>query len=456
MFFDSTKIIKNDYIINIYFDCETIKKNKSMDTTIRNIAHFDLDTFFVSVERLLNSKLIGKPVMIGSMSDRGVVASCSYECRKFGVRSAMSMKMARLLCPDAVIVRGDMEVYDRYSNMVTEIIAERAPVYEKASIDEHYIDISGLDRFFGCLQWTNELRQTIIHETGLPISFGLSVNKTVSKIATGEAKPNGELFVENHQVSPFLAPLSIRKIPMVGEKTFSLLRNMGVDTIATLRQIPPTLMERILGRNGIEIWRRANGIDNAPVQPYWEQKSISTEQTFEQDTIDVHFMNSLLVSMVETLCFELRRQEKLTACVTVKIRYANFDTETLQKRIPYTSFDHTLISVVKDLFKRLYAKRMLIRLIGVRLSHLVNGTQQLDLFEDTPEMVNLYLSLDRIRKRYGKQAIERAVIISPLIAAHQAEATRQAKAIVSPSSFSASQRDLLPKPRIWPHPRPLS
>ena len=427
-----------------------------MDTTIRNIAHFDLDTFFVSVERLLNSKLIGKPVMIGSTSDRGVVASCSYECRKFGVRSAMSMKMARLLCPDAIIIRGDMEVYDRYSNMVTEIIAERAPVYEKASIDEHYIDISGLDRFFGCLQWSHELRQTIVHETGLPISFGLSVNKTVSKIATGEAKPNGELFVENQQVSPFLAPLSIKKIPMVGEKTFSLLRNMGVDTIATLRQIPPTLMKRILGRNGIEIWRRANGIDNAPVQPYWEQKSISTEQTFEQDTIDVHFMNSLLVSMVEKLCFELRRQEKLTACVTVKIRYANFDTETLQKRIPYTSFDHTLISVVKDLFKRLYAKRMLIRLIGVRFSHLVNGTQQLDLFEDTPEMVNLYLSLDRIRKRYGKQAIERAVIISPLIAAQQAEATRQAKVIASTPAFAASQGDLLALPRILPQPRPFS
>ena len=426
-----------------------------MDTTIRNIAHFDLDTFFVSVERLLNNKLIGKPVMIGSMSDRGVVASCSYECRKFGVRSAMSMKMARLLCPDAVIVRGDMEVYDRYSNMVTEIIAERAPVYEKASIDEHYIDISGLDRFFGCLQWTQELRQTIIHETGLPISFGLSVNKTVSKIATGEAKPNGGIFVENQQVSPFLAPLSIRKIPMVGEKTFSLLRNMGVDTIATLRQIPPTLMERILGRNGVEIWRRANGIDNTPVQPYWEQKSVSTEQTFEQDTIDVHFMNSLLVSMVEKLCFELRRQEKLTACVTVKIRYANFDTETLQKRIPYTSFDHTLISVAKDLFKRLYAKRMLIRLIGVRFSHLVNGTQQLDLFEDTPEMVNLYLSLDRIRKRYGKQAIERAVIISPLAAAKQGEGNRQGKVIGSSSAFAASQRGLS-QPRILPHLRPFS
>jgi DNA polymerase-4 len=379
-----------------------------MDINAKNIVHLDLDTFFVSVERLIHNELIGKPVIIGGTSDRGVVASCSYECRKYGVRSAMPMKMARLLCPDAIILRGDMELYSRYSSTVTDIIAEKAPVYEKASVDEHYIDITGLDRFFGCLQWTRELRQSIIHETGLPISFGLSINKTVSKIATGEAKPNGELFVGKDYVPSFLAPLSIRKIPMVGEKTFSLLRNLGVDTIATLRQMPPTLMERILGRNGVEIWRRANGIDDTPVQPYWEQKSISTEQTFEQDTIDVKFLNNLLVSMVEKLCFDLRTQEKLTACVTVKIRYANFDTETLQKRIPYTSFDHTLIGVVKELFKRLYTRRMLIRLIGVRFTHLVSGTQQLDLFEDTPEMVNLYLSLDRIRKRYGKRAVERA------------------------------------------------
>ena len=153
----------------------------------RNIAHLDLDTFFVSVERLINSKLNGKPIIIGGPSGRSVVASCSYEARQFGVHSAMPMKMARMLCSDAVVIRGDLEVYIKYSKMVTEIIAGRAPLYEKTSIDEHYIDISGIDKFFGCLKWTKELRQAIIKNTGLPISFGLSVNKTVSKIATGEA-----------------------------------------------------------------------------------------------------------------------------------------------------------------------------------------------------------------------------------------------------------------------------
>jgi len=382
-----------------------------MDIANRDIVHMDLDSFFVSVERLQNSSLRNKPILIGGTSDRAVVSSCSYEARKFGVHSAMPMKMARMLCPDAVVIRGDMENYSRYSNTVTDIIAESAPVYEKASIDEHYIDISGMDRFFGCYKWTRELRQRIVKESGLPISFGLSVNKTVAKIATGEAKPAGELHVQKPGVPLFLAPLSIKKIPMVGEKTFRMLRAMGVDTISTLRQMPPELMERVMGKNGTEIWRRANGIDNTPVEPYWEQKSVSTERTFEQDTTDVKMLKALLAGMAEKLCYELRSQQKLTSCVTVKLRYANFDTHTLQKRIPYTSFDHTLIEVAGELFDRLYSRRLLIRLIGVRFTYLVQGTQQLNLFEDTPEMVNLYMTVDRLKRRFGKRAVVRAVNI---------------------------------------------
>ncbi len=383
-----------------------------MDIANRDIVHMDLDSFFVSVERLQNSSLRNKPILIGGTSDRAVVSSCSYEARKFGVHSAMPMKMARMLCPDAVVIRGDMENYSKYSNTVTDIIAESAPVYEKASIDEHYIDISGMDRFFGCYRWTRELRQRIIKESGLPISFGLSVNKTVAKIATGEAKPAGELHVQKPGVPLFLAPLSIKKIPMVGEKTFRMLRAMGVDTISTLRQMPPELMERVMGKNGTEIWRRANGIDNTPVEAYWEQKSVSTERTFEQDTTNVKMLRALLAGMVEKLCYELRSQQKLTSCVTVKLRYANFDTHTLQKRIPYTSFDHTLIEISRGLFDRLYNRRLLIRLIGIRFTHLVQGTQQLNLFEDTPEMVNLYMTVDRLKRRFGKRAVVRAVNIN--------------------------------------------
>ena len=383
-----------------------------MDMRERNIVHLDLDTFFVSVERLRDSSLVGKPVVIGGLSDRGVVASCSYEARQYGVHSAMPMKLARNLCDDAIVIRGDSEMYTKYSRLVTDVIAEEAPLYEKASIDEHYIDISGMDRFFGCMQWTHELRQKIIRHTGLPISYGLSVNKTVSKIATGEAKPNGELEVVKSRVIPFLSPLSIRKIPMIGDKTYHLLRSMGIQTIRTLQEMPVEMMEKVLGKNGNEVWRRANGIDAAPVRPYSERKSISTERTFEKDSIDVVHMQELLVSMVERLAYDLRKKQKLTACITVKIRYSNFDTHTLQKHIPYTSFDHVLIEAAKELFDRLYQRRILIRLIGVKLSHLVGGVQQLDLFEDTPEMIRLYLALDKLRNRYGKKSIRRAVGIS--------------------------------------------
>lgn len=381
----------------------------SLRRTGRTIVHMDLDTFFVAVERLMNSKLIGKPVIIGGFSDRSVVASCSYEARKYGVHSAMPMKMARMLCPDATIVRGDMEQYTKYSNLVTDVIAESAPVYEKASIDEHYLDITGMDRFFGSMKWTHDLRQRIIRETGLPISLGLSVNKTVCKIATGEAKPNGELEIPVERVIHFLGPLSISKIPGIGEKTYRLLRSMGIASIDTLGHMPPEMMEKVLGQNGLVIWKKANGIDSTPVIPYSERKSISTETTFEQDTIDIHMINELLVRMVEKIAFTLRKKQKLTSCVTIKIRYSNFDTHTIQQRIGYTSFDHVLIPVAKELFRKLYQRRMLIRLVGVRLSHLVTGVQQIDLFDQTPELINLYQAVDRMRLRYGRDAVYRAV-----------------------------------------------
>jgi DNA polymerase-4 len=381
----------------------------SVRNTGRTIVHMDLDTFFVAVERLMNSKLVGKPVIVGGFSDRSVVSSCSYEARTFGVHSAMPMKMARMLCPDAIVVRGDMEQYTKYSNMVTSVIAERAPVYEKASIDEHYLDITGMDRFFGSVQWSHDLRNRIISETGLPISLGLSVNKTVCKIATGEAKPNGELEIPVERVIPFLGPLSISKIPGIGEKTYRLLRSMGIATIDTLGHMPPEMMIKVLGANGLVIWKKANGIDTTPVVPYSERKSVSTETTFEHDTTDIHMINDLLVRMVEKIAFTLRKKEKLTSCITLKIRYSNFDTHTVQQRIGYTSFDHVLIPVAKELFRKLYQRRMLIRLVGVRFSHLVTGVQQIDLFDQTPELINLYQAVDRMRLRYGRTAVIRAV-----------------------------------------------
>ena len=374
----------------------------------KTILHLDLDTFFVSVERKLDSRLKHRPILVGGLSDRGVVAACSYETRGYGVHSGMPMRMARELCPEAVVIRGNAGTYSRHSDEVTEIIKEQVPLFEKASIDEFYADLSGMDRFFGSYRYATELRQRIIRETGLPISFGLSVNKVVSKVATGEAKPNNQLLIDSGYEKPFLAPLSIKKIPMVGEKTYQTLRNLGLRQIRTLQEMPLEVIQRVLGANGTVIWKRANGIDNRAVVPFCERKSISTERTFDRDTIDVHRLRGILIAMTENLAFQLRRGGKLTACIAVKIRYSDFNTCSKQLRISYTSADHKLIPKVLDLFERLYQRRLLVRLIGVRFSHLVPGNYQIDLFDDQEETLNLYAAMDRLRERYGDKSVIRA------------------------------------------------
>lgn len=374
----------------------------------KTIAHLDLDSFFVSVERLANSSLVGKPVLVGGVDSRGVVASCSYEARRFGIHSAMPMRTALQLCPEAVVIKGDSGRYSKYSDMITEIIKEEVPVFEKTSIDEFYADLTGMDKFFGCFKLTSEIRDKIIKETGLPISFGLSTNKTVAKVATGEAKPNNKKEVERGQEKPFLAPLSVKKIPMVGDKTTLLLSQMGVKRIHTLQQMPIEMLDRAMGKTGVMIWKKANGIDNTPVIAYHEKKSISLERTFQKDTIDIEKLRTLIIAMAENLAFQLRQGDKLTACVTVKIRYSDFNTYTLQKRIPYSSNDHTLISIAKELFEKLYNKRLLVRLVGVKCSHLVGGGHQINLFDDSEETIRLYQAMDKIRNRFGMNAVKRA------------------------------------------------
>lgn len=367
----------------------------------------DLDTFFVSCERLKNSQLNGLPVIIGG-GDRGVVASCSYEARYFGVRSAMPMKLALRLCPDAKVIKGDMEMYSQLSHSVTQVLEDKAPIVEKASIDEHYLDISGMDRFFGAYRWTQELMASVTKETGLPVSFAVSVNKTVAKIGTGEAKPTGKIEIPQDRIRPFLDPLSIRKIPMLGDVTFRLLSRIGIRTIHTLSEMPVEVLNQMIGKNGTELWKKANGIDNSPVEPYTERKSVSTENTFGTDTIDLKKVRSVISGMVEKLSYQLRSEGWLASTVTVKVRYSNFDTETRQLRIAYTSADHVLTPCALDLFDKLYNRRMRIRLIGVRFTGLVRGNLQINLFEDTEEMLALYQAMDLIKNRFGHSAVGRA------------------------------------------------
>jgi DNA polymerase IV len=377
----------------------------------RAIAHLDLDAFFVSVECLKNSRLRGKPIAVGGHSDRGVVASCSYEARKFGVRSAMPVKLAKRLCPELLIIKGDMDSYSRLSGTVTEIIASQVPVFEKSSIDEFYIDVTGMDRFFGCARYVLELGKRIVRESGLGISHALATNKLVSKVATNEVKPDGESVITAGNEKSFLAPLKIEKLPMVGGQTSALLRRMGVETVSILSQIPVEMLMNLLGKNGIELWRRANGIDETPIVPYHEQKSISTENTFETDTIDTAFLHKELVRMTEKVAFELRCNNKLTSCITVKIRYSDFQTLTIQSAIPYSASDHVLIQKAGELFKKLYDRRLLVRLIGVRFSNLVAGNYQIHLFEDTQEMIRLYQAIDSVKQQFGEHLLSRGVCI---------------------------------------------
>lgn len=377
----------------------------------RQIIHMDQDAFFVSVELRKNPKLIGKPVIVGGNSDRGVVTSCSYEARKFGVHAAMPGRMAKQLCPQAIFVRGNMDDYSKASHEITEIISGRVPLFEKASIDEHFIDMTGMDRFFGCMKFASELRQTILKEMDLPISFGLSINKTVSKIVTNECKPNGEREIPFPEVRPFLNPLSVQKIPGIGDSTYRKLSEMGVRKIKTLAEIPQELMFKILGQHGLSLLQKANGIDLSPVVPYRERKSIGTQTTFESDSMDIGKMRAILSGMITNLTFDLRSQQKLTACITVTIRYSNFETVTQQTRIPYTALDSFLIDKAHDLFKKLYTKRMLLRLIGVKLSHLVNGCEQIGLYHTSEEEYDLYQAMDKVRQHYGVESIVKACIV---------------------------------------------
>ena len=374
----------------------------------KNILHLDLDTFFVSCERLIDSGLKNRPLLVGGTGDRGIVAACSYETRLFGVYSGMSMKVAKRLCPEAVTIRGNTSIYSKYSQMVTEIVKEKVPLFEKASIDEFYADLTGMDTFFGSYKYASELRQRIIKESGLPISFGLSGNKIVSKVATGEAKPDNQLLINEGFEKEFMAPLSIRKIPSVGEKTYQILRNLGVEKVKVIQEMPVEMLVSVLGLNGRTIWKRANGIDNPPLIPFHERKSISTERTFNKDTIDMKKLSETIFAMAENLAYQLRKGDKLASVIVVKIRYSDFNTYTKQIKIPYTSADHIIIPAVVTLFKKLYQRRLLIRLVGVKITDIVSGNYQINLFDDSEQMINLYNAMDTIRNKYGELSITRA------------------------------------------------
>jgi len=374
----------------------------------RRILHLDLDTFFVSVERLMDKSLIGKPVIVGGDGNRGVVSTCSYEARKFGVHSGMPGMTAKKMCPQAIFVHGHSKLYSQFSKQVTSIIAQSAPLMEKASIDEHYVDLSGMDKYFDSFKWAKAMRKRIIRETKLPISFGLSENKTVAKMATTASKPNGELFIPKDKIKAFLFPMDIRKIPGIGIQTYKKIHGLGISTIEDLATASPEYLQAKLGKHGLSLWKKANGIDHSAVIPYRERKSMSSERTFEKDYTDVNYLKRKIILLAENLCHDLRNKGKLCSIVSVKVRYSDFSTFSMQKHIDYTCMDSNIIHNVLLLFDKLYKPGFKVRLIGVRLAGLVYGAEQLSLFDNSETQMHLLAALDSIKNKYGKKAVGRA------------------------------------------------
>lgn len=395
------------------YGVSTIRNFEVLEEPKHHIVHFDLDSFFVSVEILLNPSLKGKAVIVGGSAERGVVSTCSYEARKYGVHSAMPMKTAVRLCPHAILLRGTVDQYSKYSRLVTEIIASKVPLFEKASIDEFYCDLTGMDKFFGVSQYTRELRQLVIKETGLPISCGLSSAKFISKMATNEAKPNGFLEVPHGKEKEFLWPLGIEKINGVGKQTELQLKKYGIYTIEDIARTPKEILENQFGKWGESLWRKSQGIGSTEIETEWEQKSMSRENTFHENQTDPAFLHSELVRLTERNAYDLRQDEKLTGCLTVKIRYSDFETISRQETIDYTSLDDLLIAKAWDIFNKAYQKGRPVRLLGVRFSSLIPFTMQMNLFTNTEEKLNLYKAVDDIKDRFGSKSVKKAVTIKP-------------------------------------------
>jgi DNA polymerase IV len=388
-------------IVQIIFQLCTVEAK-------RYIMHIDLDSFFVSVERKFNPELIGKPIIIGGNADRGVVASCSYEARKYGVHSGMSSREAFKLCPHAISVRGSYHLYSEASAQVTKIIDEMVPLYQKASVDEFYIDLTGTDRFFDPYQLATQVRQRIIKETELPISFGLASSKTVAKMATNKAKPNGQLFIPHGREMEFLAPMNISAIPGLGESTAKKVYEYGIEKIGDLQRVDIRFLQTVFGKNGLWMYNKARGLDSSEIVPHSERKSISTETTFSTNVSDGRTLESILVSMTEKLSSKLRRENKLASCLAIKIRYANFETHTQQEKIALTAAEHILIPGIKNLLKKAWNSHRPVRLIGVRLSQLCTGSYQINLFEDNEEQIKLYQAMDNINFKFGDKTVCRA------------------------------------------------
>ena len=371
-----------------------------------SILHVDMDAFFVSVELLERPELRGKPVVVGGRPDqRGVVSAASYEARKYGIHSAMPLRTAGRLCPHAVFLDGHHEKYGEWSDRVATILAQFSPIVEMVSIDEAYLDLAGTERLHGPpLAAADKLLRTITGTTGLPCSGGLATTRLVAKVASDQAKPRGLVWVPAGCEQRFLAPLPVRKIPGLGEITERALRALGIERVEQIAAVPQEKLENIFGQWGTALYRKARGGDSYEFVIDAEPKSISHNHTFGEDTDDANALSTMLSHLSQKACKRLREAGLAARTLTLTIRYAGFETHTRSKTMAEpVRLDSDIFAALQELFRVHRDAKRKVRLLGVALSGLTHGGEQLDLLEAErrAKLEKLTSAADRLRDRFG-------------------------------------------------------
>jgi len=373
--------------------------------------HVDLDAFFVSVEQALNPELKGKPVVVGGRpGGRGVVAAASYEARAFGLHSAMPLKTASRLCPQAIFIEGSFPRYRRASKKFMVILSDFSPFLEPGGLDEAYLDVTGFESLHGSIrQMALTIKERVLDEAGICASVGIASCKVVAKVASDMSKPDGLLEVPRGEEAAFLAPMPVAKLPGIGKKTEQILSGFGINTIGKLARTPLDTLKSQFGASGEGLYLSANGIDDRKVELPGAAKSISRETTFTKDSRNSSFLKATLRYQAEKVGADLRRQGKQTKCISLKLRYADFTTISRSQTLPQaTDIDQTIFQAGGILLdKALPSKKQPVRLIGIGVSNLVeSGGQMAMLDSSTQKLAQLDKTIDRIRNRYGFSSIQ--------------------------------------------------
>jgi DNA polymerase-4 len=374
----------------------------------RHILHLALHEFYVAIERQQDQRLADRPLLITGLGARHVVLACSEEARRQGVRVGMPLRQAQLRCPWAATLRSDLTRYTEVSQQVATLIRAETPLSEAAAIDAFFVDLSGMDRFFGVNDVARTLGQRVRTATGLPLRLGLGPNKLLARIASGEARPGRLRIIDAEDVPEVLAGLSLRKLPGVGAAMAQQLQQLGLRRIGDLQRIPRLVLVQTFGTLGQQLYQHAQGQDEAPVQPDLAERCLRRETTFAPDTDDPALLQRRLTHQVEQLGFDLRQMGLLTACLTLRLRYSDGESLQRQARIPFCASDELLMEQARVLLRKLHHRRVRVRQLVLTANELIPGQPQLMLFQSQARQVELYQALDAIKARFGAQGVQRA------------------------------------------------